>query len=277
MPVGIERVDASSATSSLQNMRASSRAASAAKRRSSSSSGSMSPIDSSAQRVSTRSTMRRLSRVAPPGSPMKPPSRMASTASRNAGVGRGRQFGLLVERPEAGAAPVVQQCAHALDRHVGKFRQRLLEHLDIARQQRPQHEAGVQLPAFAQMPDQRRNLGRRRDRGERDRRLLAGLLGDALGAILVEPGARGDKAGERLGQFCDQRLPRRRGQILAHQHRFADRGEMAMARDDAIERERNDRRRCRSRSAPGRLRRAPTSAMAAETAQGKSARRAIAA
>ena len=58
--------------------------------------------------------------------------------------------------------------------------------------------------------------------------------------ILVEPGARRDEAGQRLGQFCDQRLPRRRRQILAHQHGFADRGEMAVARDDAIERERND-------------------------------------
>ena len=160
-----------------------------------------------------------------------------------------------------------RSCSSALtrcERHVGELGQRLLEHLDVAGQQRAQHQAGVELAALAQMPDQRRNLGRRRDRGERDGRLLAGLLGDALGMILVQPGARGDEAGERLGELGDQRLPRRRRQIVAHQHRFADRGEMAVARDDAVERERRRSRRRRSRSAPGRPRRMPTSAMAAD-------------
>ena len=79
-----------------------------------------------------------------------------------------------------------------------------------------------------------------RDRGERDGRLLAGLLGDALGVVLLQPFARRDEAGERLGELGDQRLPGRRRQIVARQHGFADGGEMAEAGDDAVERERRD-------------------------------------
>ena len=181
---------ASLATSSSQNMRASSRAASAAKRRSSVSSGSMSPSASSAQRVSTRSTMRRLSRVAA--------ARLADEAALAHGldrlaerrIGRGRQPGLVVERAEAGAAPVVHQRAHARERHAGQLGQRLLEHVDIAGQQRAQHQAGGELAALAQMPDQRPDLVVAGDRRERDGRLLAGLLGDALGVVLVQPVAR---------------------------------------------------------------------------------------
>ena len=41
-------------------------------------------------------------------------------------------------------------------------------------------------------------------------------------------------------QLGDQRLPRRRRQIVARQHGFADGGEMAVALDDAVERERRD-------------------------------------
>ena len=74
-----------SATSSSQNIRASSRAASVAKRRSSVSSGANSPRSSLSQRVSTRSIVRRFNRAAPPGSLMSPPSRNASIASLKAG------------------------------------------------------------------------------------------------------------------------------------------------------------------------------------------------
>jgi CheY-like chemotaxis protein len=74
-----------SATSSSQNKRASSRAASVAKRRNSVSSGATSPNASLPQPVSTRSTIRRLSRTVPPGSPTNPPSCMASIAALKAG------------------------------------------------------------------------------------------------------------------------------------------------------------------------------------------------
>ena len=79
----------------------------------------------------------------------KPPSCMAAIASRNAGIGRGRQSGLLVERAEAGAAPVVHQARDARERHVGEFGQRLLEHRDIARQQRAQDRARRSIARFA--------------------------------------------------------------------------------------------------------------------------------
>ncbi len=48
------------------------------------SSGSISSAASLSQRVSARSMMRRLRGLAPPGSMMKPSSRIASSASRNA-------------------------------------------------------------------------------------------------------------------------------------------------------------------------------------------------
>ena len=61
-----------------------------------------------------------------------------------------------------------------------------------------------------------------------------------LGAVVGEPFARGDEIGERLRQLGDQRLAGRRRQIVARQQRVADHREMAVPRDDAVERERHD-------------------------------------
>ena len=58
--------------------------------------------------------------------------------------------------------------------------------------------------------------------------------------IDVEPGAPGDKTGQRLRQFDDERLPRRGRQIVAQQERLADRGKMAEPLDDAVDRERRN-------------------------------------
>jgi hypothetical protein len=76
--------------------------------------------------------------------------------------------------------------------------------------------------------------------GQRDGRLLAGLLGNALGAIFSEPFARSDKACKRLRKLGDQSLARGRRQFVPLKHRLADRGEMAVTRNDAVERERRD-------------------------------------
>ena len=72
---------------------------------------------------------------------------------------------------------------------------------------------------------------------ERHRRLLAGFLGDAQRAILGQPVARDDKAGERLRELGHQRLPDMRRQVLELEQGLADRREMAEAFDDAFDRE----------------------------------------
>ena len=53
-----------------------------------------------------------------------------------------------------------------------------------------------------------------------------------------EPVAGDDELRQRVGEFCDQRRAGRGRQTFQHQHRFPDRGEMAVALDDAVPRER---------------------------------------
>ncbi len=121
----------------------------------------------------------------------------------------------------------------------GQIRQRLLEHRHVARQQRPQDQTGGELPALSQMADQRQHIILRR-RGERDRRLLAGFLGDAMRAILIQPVAADDKFSERLRQLDNQSLTDRRRKIAPRQQYLADRRQMAEAIDDAVDREWRD-------------------------------------
>src|SRR5215471_17546117 len=90
------------------------------------------------------------------------------------------------------------------------------------------------------MTDERPQFGFRATGGNRDRRLLASLAGDALGAILLEPGAVNDKAGERLRQPRHQVFPRRGRKIVAGQERVADRRNIAEPFDHAINRQRRD-------------------------------------
>ena len=61
-------------------------------------------------------------------------------------------------------------------------------------------------------------------------------LGDPPGAVGGEPVAGDDELRQRVRQFGDQRDPRGGGQIFQHQHRFPDRGEMAVTLDDAVPR-----------------------------------------
>ena len=93
--------------------------------------------------------------------------------------------------------------------------------------------------------------------------------------VLAQPFSRGDEIGERLRQLGDQSLARGDGQIVTRQHQLAHGGEMAVALDDAVERERRDvgivvLSSARQDSA------VPTSAIAAATARGSAARLAIA-
>jgi hypothetical protein len=47
-------------------------------------------------------------------------------------IGRERQPSLLVERAETSATPIVHDAAHALERQVGQFGERLFEQHDVA-------------------------------------------------------------------------------------------------------------------------------------------------
>ncbi len=69
---------------------------------------------------------------------------------------------------------------------------------------------------------------------------IARLDRDALGTIGAQPVPRHDELRKGLGELGHQSGARRGRQILQHQHRLADRGEMAVALDDAIPGERRE-------------------------------------
>ncbi len=79
---------------------------------------------------------------------------------------------------------------------------------------------------------------RGRFRGQRNRRLLARLAGNPMGSVLLQPRAAGDKVGELARQSRHQLLPGRRRQIGARQKRSTDRGQIAIALDQAVKRKR---------------------------------------
>jgi hypothetical protein len=129
----------------------------------------------------------------------------------------------------------VHQGAHAREWQAGELGQRFLEHFEIAGEQRTQHQAGGQLPACAQMPDQRPDLAVGGDRRERNGGFFAGLLGDALGVVAGQPFACRNEARERLGKLGDQPVPRRRRQVGAREHGFTYGSEMPEPINDPIE------------------------------------------
>ena len=75
----------------------------------------------------------------------------------------------------------------------------------------------------------------RRVRGDRHRCLLAGVAGNTQSMIDVEPGAPGDKSGQRFRQFDDERLSGRSRQVVAQQERLPDGGKIAEPLDDAVD------------------------------------------
>ena len=132
--------------------------------------------------------------------------------------------------------------AHAPERYPRQFSQRLQEHLDVTAEQCPQHQACIELAAFAQVSNKRLDLLLRRDRSQHDGCLFARLFCDALRTIRLQPRARGDEAGKRLRQLGHQGLARGRGQIIARKHRLAEGAEMPKAGNDAVKREWSDLR-----------------------------------
>ena len=121
--------------------------------------------------------------------------------------------------------------------HVGQLGQRLFEESDIAGKKRPQNKTGGELPARAQVADERAHLRRRRFRRERHRRLFAGLAGDALRVIGIEPSTGGDKIDQRRGDAGNHFEAGRRREIVPSQQRFANGGPFAKTLENAIDRE----------------------------------------
>ena len=73
-------------------------------------------------------------------------------------IGRGRQAGLVEHGAKAGVAAVVHQRLHAPRRQLGELGERILEHPHVARQERAQHQPGIELAAGTQMADQRAGI-----------------------------------------------------------------------------------------------------------------------
>ena len=126
------------------------------------------------------------------------------------------------------------------------------------------------------MADERADLDRGRSDCQCDCRALACFPCDPLRAILLQPGAPGDKTGKRFGQLGDERLAGRRRDVIAPQQRLADR-----RRDgrDALRSDRSRTARWRHRGFSTKARQEtadPTSAIAADTARGSGARLAMA-
>ena len=94
---------------------------------------------------------------------------------------------------------------HAGKRYSAQLRQCFFEQSDVAGEQCAQDQAGGELTALAEMANERPQFGLRAAAGDRDRRLLASLAGDAPGAILLEPGAV-DRQSRQA--FCDSRVTR---------------------------------------------------------------------
>ena len=73
-------------------------------------------------------------------------------------IDRLRQAGAVVQRLEAGAAAIMYQRRDTPGRQAGELGERDLEEIDVAGEQRAQHQSGGELAGLAQMVDQRRGL-----------------------------------------------------------------------------------------------------------------------
>ena len=141
---------------------------------------------------------------------------------------------------QAVAAAVVQQRGDARQRQVGEFSERRVEQIEIARQQRAQDQARGELAGDAQMMHQALHVLAARARRDVHGGAIARLDRDALGTVGAQPVPRHDELRQGLGKLCHQRGARSGRQILQHQHRLADRGEMAVTLDDAVPGERRE-------------------------------------
>ena len=217
-------------------MRASSRADSISKRRSSVSSASVVSA-SCAQLVSTRSTIRRRRRAAPSTVPMKPISSVADERRAERREGRLRKARAHQQRGHAGAAALVQDGPHPRLAHAGQLGEREFEHVGIARQQRPQDQPRGQLTGLAQVTHQRAQIVTLRSGGDVHGRTLAGVAAAISARSALSQLRAVTKSIKRAGEFCHQRQPGRGRQFVALEQLLADRGDVAEALDDAIERD----------------------------------------
>ncbi len=90
---------------------------------------------------------------------------------------------------------------HPVDRHVGQFRDGLLEQHDVSGEQSAQQHAGCQLAAEAQVPNQRADFLIRCIGRESDSCLFAGLASSILGVLEFHPLPCSDKTGKRLREL----------------------------------------------------------------------------
>ena len=180
---------------SSQNSRAWSRVAPVAKRRNSVISGAISPVSALSQAARTRSTMRRCKRASSASSAR--PSRIALIASLNAAC---IEAGSCAFSNKGRKPKPKRSCTSADTRESG-----IPLNSANASSNKAQDQAGGELTALAEMANERPQFGLRAAGGDRDRRLLASLAGDAPGAILLEPGAV-DRQSRQA--FCDSRVTR---------------------------------------------------------------------
>ena len=255
------------AASSSQNSRASSRAASSAKRRSSVSSG----------RVVVRALLRAAGQHALDHAalePRRPADLAACPFSCIAERGRRRpDTGTPAGRRgrtarEARRCASWTSCATRPSGKLGQLGQRLLEQMILPDSSERSTRPAVSWPVSRRCVDQRPHLAdaasppRARRSPSRRPPARSARRGPhrASSRATTKPASVSDS-------FGDQRLARRGRQIVARQQRLADRREMAEALHDAVERERRDVAASDFRSGSDRLRREPTSAIAAATAR----------
>ena len=132
----------------------------------------------------------------------------------------------------------MQQRGDAGLRQAGQFGQRRIEQFEIARQQRAQDQARGELAGGAQMLHQALHVLAARTRRDVHGRALARFAGEPPCPVRAQPVLGDDELRQRVGEFRDQRHAGGGRQAFQHQHRFTDRGEMAVTLDDAVPRER---------------------------------------
>ena len=93
------------------------------------------------------------------------------------------QARLAGERREAFAARIEGKGRDARQRQAGQLRQRLMEQIALAAEQRGHEQGRRQRPTFAQRADELPSLIATAGRGDRTYRLIARLTGNTLGPL----------------------------------------------------------------------------------------------
>ena len=131
---------------------------------------------------------------------------------------------------------------HAGERQPGELGEHLLEHGDVAGQERAQDEPGGELAACAQVAHERPRVGIGTEGGDRDGAPVAGVPHHLVRPAAAEPFAVDHEVGEQRRQHPHQHVTRRHRQVGAREHRLADGADASKPGDEAIERGRRKRR-----------------------------------